>query len=278
MSPALDIKVEKITPAIARNILENFNSNNRKMRDKLVDKYARDMMSGRWDMTADPLRFNCDGSLLDGQHRLAAIVKSKKSIMMVVVRGVDKAARHNIDTGAKRSVSDTLTFLGYKNVTQLAATARWLMQYDRNQLLERPSYSNAEVLGWIEANPKVCDVVNHHSKYQHKPGTKTVLISIAYLTRKNFNHESAAFIETVRTGEGLFNGNPIYALRKWLEWNDARAGRMRSIIITQGIVVKAWNTYVDGGSCEQLHFRPGGPTGESFPAITTQTAPEPNDL
>jgi hypothetical protein len=60
----------EITPAMAREWLEKNIENNRGVGAQVVDAYARDMLAGKWYIPGDPIRFDEDGNLIDGQHRL----------------------------------------------------------------------------------------------------------------------------------------------------------------------------------------------------------------
>jgi hypothetical protein len=104
----MKVSVEMITPQIALEILDG-NTRNRKLRQSVVDRYAAEMKAGRWLETHQGIAINCDGTLLDGQHRLAAIVESGVSQKMVVTRGVSASSQIAMDDHAKRSPSDSIS-------------------------------------------------------------------------------------------------------------------------------------------------------------------------
>lgn len=91
---------ELITPEKAKAYLALNKANYRKMSSSLVAKYASDMTAGRWKVNGEPIQFNCDGFLVNGQHRLAAIVKANVNIMILVVRGIESDV---FDIGKNRS-------------------------------------------------------------------------------------------------------------------------------------------------------------------------------
>lgn len=104
----ISAQVEKITPAIAAGYLE-MNKNNRTIRRKVVDAYARGMANGEWVVQHQGIAFDIDGNLVDGQHRLQAVIKAGVPVQMMVTRGLEKNSVEGIDQGAKRSFSDVLT-------------------------------------------------------------------------------------------------------------------------------------------------------------------------
>ncbi len=92
--------------------LDKHNTNNRKLSQKHVDRLARDMIEGKWVLTNNGISFGSDGTLLDGQHRLWAIVESGCTIEMFVYRGMDPKSMMAIDCGKTRSMADILNIAG----------------------------------------------------------------------------------------------------------------------------------------------------------------------
>lgn len=99
--------VVRITPDMAKAWLAA-NTINRKIRPRRVDDWARVMSGGDWQVTHQGICFARDGTLIDGQHRLHAIVSSGVSVSMLVFADWDRAAFANIDTGLKRTIRDVL--------------------------------------------------------------------------------------------------------------------------------------------------------------------------
>lgn len=86
----ISMKVEKITPAIAESYLRVNVKNYRKLNRAVVKRYADDMKSGRWELNGEPIVFDENGLLKNGQHRLAAIIMAGVPVEMAVCRGVDE--------------------------------------------------------------------------------------------------------------------------------------------------------------------------------------------
>lgn len=106
----MNVKVEKITPEMAERYLSK-NTVNRSLSDSKVRSYAIDMASDKWELNGEAIRFNKDGKLVDGQHRLAAIVKSGRSIRMVVMTDIDNDVSV-YDRGRSRSITDQFQYSG----------------------------------------------------------------------------------------------------------------------------------------------------------------------
>lgn len=117
-------KVVLITPEIAARWLSN-NSGNRRITPSRVSALASEMSSGRWILTGQAVQLDSTGRLIDGQHRLSAVVQSGVSVQMLVANGVDRSAQVVIDTGKTRSFSDVLTMNGIGNSdTRMPAVVR----------------------------------------------------------------------------------------------------------------------------------------------------------
>lgn len=107
--------VVTVTPKIAKEWLERNAVNNRKINPNRVRMYAEDMRSGNWKLTHQGVAFDADGQLIDGQHRLAAVVKSGVSVRMLIMRyryRVQEGALLELDMGAARTVNATFKMSG----------------------------------------------------------------------------------------------------------------------------------------------------------------------
>ena len=98
-------EVVTVTPQLAAEWLKR-NTDNRPLRKWHVEALAGAITRGEWVLSHQGVAFAEDGRLLDGQHRLAAIVKANTSVLMVVTRNVPEDAFKAIDQGVKRTLSD----------------------------------------------------------------------------------------------------------------------------------------------------------------------------
>ena len=103
---------EKITPQQASEILATANDKNRTIKPATVAQYTRAMQAGDWKISDSIIGFDESGLLVNGQHRLAAIVKSGTTQHFFVARGLPASAVATFDQGRNRTASDTLKFNG----------------------------------------------------------------------------------------------------------------------------------------------------------------------
>jgi hypothetical protein len=97
-----------VTPKMAQDWLDNFNTKNRTLNKPYSVRMARDIVAGDWRENHHGIAFSVDGTLLDGQHRLQAIVIADRPVRMLVWTGVSKEALLTIDTGRPRNALDNL--------------------------------------------------------------------------------------------------------------------------------------------------------------------------
>jgi hypothetical protein len=85
------------------------NKHNRKLANYVVERYATDMLAGNWPYTHQGIAFDRYGELLDGQHRMQAIVASGCTIPMQVTVNMPPEIKRAIDQGKSRTVADVTT-------------------------------------------------------------------------------------------------------------------------------------------------------------------------
>ena len=115
-----------ITPEIAAQMLAK-NVGNRAMRTHVVKQYAQQMREGQWRQTHEPIAVDASQNVVDGQHRLAAIVESGASIWFWVATYDQECSAIDlpIDMGIRRRVSDVLRV--DRRVTEVASVIHRLV-------------------------------------------------------------------------------------------------------------------------------------------------------
>lgn len=99
-----------VTPEMAEKFLEK-NSQNRDVNRAGVERYKREMLAGRFAVSHQCIALDRAGVLIDGQHRLTAIIESGVSIWFLLVEGLDPMVRAATDGGTVRRAKDHLKIL-----------------------------------------------------------------------------------------------------------------------------------------------------------------------
>lgn len=119
-----EYKKMRITPKIARGFLANNYAANRKINKASVTAIAADMLAGRYvSDNGQTVTITSDGRLVDGQHRMSAIVKSGKAfdflVCVIDANDVDQVFS-TIDTGTARALSQFVSGPSRHNTSALA--------------------------------------------------------------------------------------------------------------------------------------------------------------
>jgi len=241
-----------ITPRTATKILSSNSENNRKIRDNHVAKLARDMTNGAWVDNGETIIISNTGELLDGQHRLSAIIKSGIKQKMVVVTGVPNEFITTIDQGASRGLHDALQVYGFKNSSALAATYRLVSSYKRRNYVCRSRHPKArsatEAIKFIEDNPVISDAVFIYRG--KRSGGRSVIPDTVWsamyaLLKVNYRSKLEEFHHRVELGLEITKGCPSYFLRDMYIENRSSKARVGSGVIMYDLVLY-WNEFLSG--------------------------------
>jgi hypothetical protein len=115
-----------VTPELAAKWLDR-NPNNRRVSKSRVSFYASQMQSGSWKLTHQGIAFDELGNLVDGQHRLHAVIQSGVSTRFWVFSGVSREAMISIDVGKSRTADDAFNLLGDEATRHSIAISRILL-------------------------------------------------------------------------------------------------------------------------------------------------------
>ena len=144
-----------ITPEMAEEWLTHNHADNRTLRKSTVNKYVNDMKNGNWTLNTDCVAFDTEGRLIQGQHRLHAVVKSGLSEWMHVMFEFDNkdSAMQNFDRGAMRNLADIIRISGIDDDVY-ANGYRTVNAYMRLKL-GNGHFSQNDTIDFIKTNYKV---------------------------------------------------------------------------------------------------------------------------
>lgn len=259
-------RVEKVSPSLARKWLERSEEfSQRGLRKKRIEKLVHAIQSGQWQVTHQGIALNDDGIVLDGQHRLHAIIQADETVQVLVMRGVSDEAFHSIDTGASRTPADSLKIAGYNDTNVLAAVVKSLLVYDRvvgtiaNEwaTLDRNT-TTADILEYLDDHDRREAAIQSVKTGRMIAGAvsrfgSTTPIAAVQLILKTHPTDIgpdtiAEFNARLMDGVMLPSRSPILALRRWLVSDTGYVNVSGSIRrpVTMSILVKAMNDYALG--------------------------------
>jgi hypothetical protein len=170
--------VKELTPAIAAEMLKHQHPGQRPIREQHMAAIARSMLSGTYAWTGDPIRFDSQDRLIDGQHRLSAVVKADETLYDVLcVRVLDDEVHKYIDTAIKtRSANDLRRFLGQRSIGGAVVAAVALDFADFNS-------NHRQMLTRVETNELVesCEFLDELLELNNKSQKNNVKMTAASL-------------------------------------------------------------------------------------------------
>lgn len=159
MEARMNFKVETITPQTAAEYLSHNAPNNRRIKRAHVEMLARDMQSGEFKTTHQGIAFDKNGMLIDGQHRLQAVLMAGVPVKMVVSRNCETTTLTSLDRGESRTLHDAFTILGGNTVrdkvlrnTHILAAMNAVIRANANK---RHRMSASEAISMYEATPEI---------------------------------------------------------------------------------------------------------------------------
>jgi hypothetical protein len=258
-SSGAKITVEKIGPDRAAEILEHHNGRNRSLTAKTTGKYVRAIEANEWPFLGDPIRFDSKGDLLDGQHRLAAVVETGIVIEFVVIHGIDTDTQKYMDGGRVRTAVDQLKIEGMGNAPSAAAIASCAMRWDLGDVLaQNIKFSTFEIVDWVEEHLDQVEVaVQSANRVRQAVGSTISIIGAAHImaTRIVTGSVIDEFFNGLITGASLDVGSPILTLRETVQRNKREGTLSRSNELWY--TTHAWNCWRLGKSIHKLQLPRG---------------------
>jgi len=240
-------EIRTISPEQAKEMLKR-NGNNRGLKDTHVKFLANQMKNGSWQFDGQPIRFTEEGRLLDGQHRLNAVVESGTTQEFLVLKGISADAFKVMDTGKNRNVGDIFSIEGINNYVTVSSTCRTLIMFKNNRFyraFKDQQPSNTDVLNFYNQHPEVSDIVKKctplYKEFNHV--LPVVLISSCfYIMSEKNTTEAEIFWRKLCTGLDLEQGSPIKYLRDRLI-ADKISNRKITYREKMALIIKAWNSF-----------------------------------
>lgn len=242
-----DIQIVDVSPDTAKEWL-NANTHNRPLRTTNINRYARDMGTGRWNFNGEPIQFDTTGRILNGQHRLHAVIQSGTTQKFLVIRNLSPEAQETMDSGAKRTPGDVLSLAGFENSKILASVARLALQLEAspNVVVMQRGYTTAEIKSRIERDPSLItvatDVVPALPKQNIMPNAS---LTYCYYRLAQLNPEKTReFFNGLLTLVNLPEGSPILALhRRLTQLSASRSKTTSHQFEVVALVFQAWNAW-----------------------------------
>ncbi|HET7110216.1 MAG TPA: hypothetical protein VFI41_05050 [Gemmatimonadales bacterium] len=238
----------------------------RRIKPLIVRGYADMMLRGEWTLTNDAICKDVRGRLINGRHRLSAIVLADEempgiAIDMLVGLNLPLDSMVATDKGAARSFGDQFMIQGEKYAHALAATINVELGFEANGDWHPPAGARAtfpRFQEFLDDYPELREIIPAWSGAA-KNGRFPVPV-VASLWRRMSEvateEEADDFWAGVLNGVNLYDGDPRVVLRdRVAQTKRFNQSMPRRIMI--GLTVKTWNYWRAGQSVstKSLIFR-----------------------
>ncbi len=270
---ASDLEIVDITPFVALDYLGH-NTHNRPIRDRVIAAYAADMENGDWRWNGEGIKFDVNDVLLDGQHRLLAIIQSESTIRMPVFRGLPPEAQETMDGGAKRKFSDVLQLRGESSYIALAGIVRRVHLWEsgiRRQGSSAYNPTNAQLIQTLDRHPHLRSIATEAHRASAHCGFPGSILGLCWWLFEQVDEDGtdvSYFFDRLTSDEEHSKGQPIYELRRTAA-DTKRVRGSRNLTFLTAILIKGWNVFREHGNkpgqVGLYRFRLGGANPEEFP-------------
>jgi hypothetical protein len=265
----MKVEVRNIGPAEAATMLER-NHANRQIRNHYVTSLARQMRNGFWKLAGDPIRISIEGDLLDGQHRLTAIIESGTTQQFVLVKNVEVSAQTVMDSGVLRTFGDVLKMQGEGQYHLLAGIIRCVHSYEQGASWAEIASGtvrggNLELLAILQRYPELHDAANIGGRMNHHYKIPGRIAGFSWwLLGRIDQTDRDEFFRRLLEKDWVDVSDPLSRLHTTM-LQDAASIRRMPVIAKFALLLKTWNFYRDGATVQNLRWRRGGARPEAFP-------------
>ena len=238
----MQVQMIELTPDRARRFLSTM-TKNRAVNEQRVTRMANDIREGRWIDNGATLVIGRSGQGLDGQHRCHAVIRSQKSIQVLLVTGVDDDAFPTIDNGKPKSGADMVKARGGMNWTAAAGCLPWVQAIRKGVMRTNIRLTNIDIdqlygESMITVDEAVQIALRAKTILQPSPGS-----ALFILFAERDRDAAIKFFEDLATGAGLLPGDPVLVLREALMRARMLSTHKHKVAAEQSValVIRAWN-------------------------------------
>lgn len=260
-------KIE-LTPELAAQLLER-NKMNRPLSDAHVARIASQIKTGKWRYNGDTIKISDSEDVLDGQHRLWAVIEAKKPVETLIVYGIERDAFATVDTLRKpRSGGDVVALSGaprYRNV--IAGALSWLIRWQRNCLedYKAPQHrvENSDIEAAFANHPGIVRAVERAMALRGL-ANPSVMAFVYYVTVNRDADLAERMMATLENPAGVGINDPYFRLRAYF---TAEHHRRKEPLTTIALAFKSTNAAWRGQKLQVLAWKSQGKNPEAFPTL-----------
>ena len=262
--PTITATVETITPTRAAELLKG-NRSNRPLNQNWVKTLAGIITSGKWKLTHQGIAIATDGVVVDGQHRLSAIVAANKAVQIMVARNAPTDVFDAIDGGKKRTVADYISVLFGLGINDASISSAILHVIAAMTGNTSGKISQSELCSMFERYKSAIEWVLQYTKNHGPDGrTPTPILAGLVWAHRYYPKECEYLITKYIKPSYLHDGSPVFALqtaanRSKSSLNDRKALALKTLRVLEAVIDKESLSRCEASPTvlERLHARAG---------------------
>lgn len=247
--------IETITPQLAKDILAN-NRSNRSVNSTIVAHYADAISRGQWELNGESIKIAHDGRLLDGQHRLMAVIKSGIPIQTLVIRGLSPEVFDTLDQGRARTGGDLLSSMGVSHANSVSSIILMHKSLDRGVAIGSKTghkvakMTKRDILEEYKSKPHFWNTIVEFARkmyFKKRLFTTSEIGGISAYLILNKNHRPSdvySFFTQLFSRENVENSTITILHDKIVD--SVMAGYKMDKNFKHALLVKTWNCYITG--------------------------------
>jgi hypothetical protein len=238
--------VVMITVEVALYML-GFNTHNRPFHAATIEKYVALIKDSEWMLTFESIAFSYNGILINGQHRLMAIIRAGVPVPLTVWFGCEPEEFQVIDIPDVRTPADMGVLSGLDHATSRSTLARYVLRFER-RVRSSPS---------VKVHHKMLEMAKEdlypalragHRIYHHRIITRAAGVLAYYWIEKNTKQPDKlpTYWEEITTGALLPQGAIALRFREWLRTGFPSGYSQDRAFKEAAFTVLVWNTWLKG--------------------------------
>lgn len=262
-----------VTPELAKKWLEERNLHNRTMKKANLKFIKNQMLSGEFkSQNGQSIVFSINNLLLDGQHRLQAMVETGKSYWFTVVTGVPDDYFTTIDNGTKRTTGDAFDVKGVKYAAGVSAAVTFYLKFKKS-----PSNISSGIAAYgLNAKDSLVEYDKNPELFQNlytlglafnkrmgilQPSQIAGLMAYTILESVNGQRAEAEFWTPLFTGENM--SQQITLLRNKLISTLGQVTNKTHLIVKLTWIINTFNNHFSGKTVTSIRYNPNS----EFPTL-----------
>lgn len=266
LAKTISFAIEVITPQTATKYLST-SVGNRNIKKDTMTALINALTKGTFEVNGETIVFDQNGSLMDGHHRMGAIIRANIPAICLVVRGINRNTWTTMDSGTARSLCDVFKFEGIANYSTISTIVAGTFAMAKNKIgintlgagnkLNRGGLSRKEALDLYYKHADVWQeitklAINTKNKLPGLFSAKEVGIISAYLVL--CLHHS--FEKVSEFWDLVVNNDGIYASLRNLFLKDMQETRFKKMSAQsrQSCIACAWNRYLVDKKAKRVQY------------------------